>query len=76
MSRTTAISANQGKLIDLLIKDYSLINDAGVARALKVAPPVISKIRNHKLPVGATMILAIHEKFGKPINDIRKAMAA
>lgn len=76
MSKESAIRPNQGGLIDHLIAKNRLKNDAELARGLKVAPPVISKIRHLKLPVGPTMILNIHETYGMPIGDIRKTLAA
>lgn len=39
----------------------NLKNDAALSRALEVAPPVISKIRNNKLQIGPTMLIKLHE---------------
>ena len=40
-------------LLTGMIKILKLKNDAALSRALEVAPPVISKIRHGRLPVGA-----------------------
>lgn len=40
------------RLLDTLIVHLNLKNDAALSRALEVAPPVISKIRHNRLPVG------------------------
>ena len=45
------------KLLDALLKRQHLKNDAALARLLSVAPPVISKIRNDRLPFGPSLIL-------------------
>lgn len=54
-----------------LIRSKRLKNDAALSRLLKVAPPVISKIRSGLLAVGATLMLNIHETFDMSIADIR-----
>lgn len=64
-----------GQLFDHLIRVESLKNDAELARRLKVAPPVLSKIRHGRLPVGPTLIINIHETFGLPVATIRDLMA-
>lgn len=62
-------------LLDLILDDTGLKNDAAIARKLKVAPPVISKWRSERLPIGATGILNIHETFGTPVREIRRLIA-
>ncbi len=77
MSRErTAPAANPGNLIDFLLKSQELKNDAALSRELGVSPAVISKIRHGVMGVGAVFILAIHEKFGTPVDAIRKAIAS
>jgi hypothetical protein len=62
------------RLLDELLQRLSLKNDAGLSRALEVAPPVISKIRHRKLPVGASMLIRMHEVTDLPIGDLRVLM--
>lgn len=62
------------KLLDTLIANQNLRNDADLARKLEMAPPQISKVRNRIIPVGPEMILRIHEKFGIPVVVIRGLM--
>lgn len=45
------------RLLDAIIERLNLKNDAALSRALEVAPPVISKIRHARLPVGASMLI-------------------
>jgi transcriptional regulator with XRE-family HTH domain len=66
----TAVST-QAKLIDSLISAQHLKNDAALSRALGVAPPVISKLRNGRLPIGPTLLIKIHDAFDMPIKAIR-----
>lgn len=61
-------------LLDILIGKMQLKNDAALARMLEVAPPIISKIRHHKLPVGASLLIRMHEVTGLSIRDLRDLM--
>ena len=61
-------------LLDTLIHHLQLKNDAALSRALDVAPPVISKIRHHRLPVGASILIRMHEVSGLTIRDLRYLM--
>lgn len=45
-------------------------NDAALARALEVAPSVISKIRHGKLQFGDTLLLRAHDNTGIPVRDL------
>ncbi|MYM25759.1 hypothetical protein GTP46_24325 [Duganella sp. FT135W] len=57
-------------LIDYLLTENNIANDAALSRALEVAPPVISKIRNNRLYVGATLRLRIMRKFGMSLEKL------
>jgi hypothetical protein len=67
-------SYNPNNLLDILIGKLQLKNDAALSRMLEVAPPVISKIRHHRLPVGASMLIRMHEVSGLSIRDLRDMM--
>lgn len=61
-------------LLDEIIKQLRIRNDAALSRALEVAPPVISKIRHLRLPVGASMLIRMHEVTDISIKDLRALM--
>lgn len=65
---------NPGRLLDMLIETLKLKNDAALCRVLEVAPPVISKIRHRRLPVGASLMIRMHEATDFTIRDIRYMM--
>lgn len=67
-----SIEYNPNGLLDAVISKNGLKNDAALARFLRVAPPVISKTRRFKLPVGAGMVLKCHEIGGMPVPAIRE----
>ncbi|MFZ6774707.1 hypothetical protein ACO0LB_18555 [Undibacterium sp. SXout7W] len=68
-SRTASITA-QNHLLNQVIMQAGLKNDAGLSRLLEVAPPVISKIRHGRLPIGATMAIAIIEETDFSMSQI------
>lgn len=62
------------RLLDALVEKLHLKNDAALCRRLEVAPPVISKIRHGRLPVGASMLIRMHEETGLTIRELRDLM--
>lgn len=65
---------NPGKVLDAIIAKLQLKNDAALSRALEVTPPVISKIRHRTLPIGATILLRMHEVSDFSIRELRALM--
>jgi len=61
-------------LLESLIEKLNLKNDAALSRALEVAPPLISKIRHRRLPVGASLLIRMHEVSDLSIKDLRSLM--
>ena len=64
------------RVLDAVISKLGLKNDAALSRALEVAPPVISKIRHSALPIGATILLRMHEISDYSIRELRSLMIA
>jgi hypothetical protein len=64
------------RVLDAIIAKIGLKNDAALSRALEVAPPVISKIRHSTLPIGATILLRMHEISDYSIRELRALMIA
>ena len=73
---TDDLSYDPNNLLDALIEKMQLKNDAALSRALEVAPPVISKIRHNTLPIGATILIRMHEISDFSIRELRALMAA
>jgi hypothetical protein len=65
---------NPDRLLDVLREKFRLRNDAALSRMLEVAPTIISKVRHRKLPVGASLLIRMHEVFGLNITDLRFLM--
>jgi hypothetical protein len=78
MTKTVQETAiyNPDNVLDAIIAKLKLKNDAALSRALEVAPPVISKIRHRTLPIGATILLRMHEVSDFSIRELRALMAS
>lgn len=61
-------------LIDEMIVRANVSNDAALARTLGVPREVISKIRHKRIPVGAAMLIVMHEISGLSFADLRALM--
>ncbi len=68
------VAYDPNNLLDSLIEKLHLKNDAALSRALEVAPPVISKIRHRRLPVGASLLIRMHEVSNLSIRELRVLM--
>ena len=68
------VNYDPNKLLDTLIEKLQLKNDAALSRKLEVAQPVISKIRHRRLPVGASLLVRMHEVSELGIRELRDLM--
>ena len=75
MTKATQKS-NPNGLLDEVISIMHLKNDAALARALEVAPPVISKLRHQRIPVGASFLVKCHELGGLSFQHMRQFVPA
>lgn len=62
------------RLLNGLIDKLKLKNDAALSRALGVYPNAISKIRCRRLPVGASILIRMHEISNLSIGELRTLM--
>lgn len=62
---------NPNGLLDAVSAKLQTKNDAALARELEVAPPVISKMRHHRLMVGASIIFRLLERNIMTLPEIR-----
>ena len=58
-------------LLDYIIKEKQLKNDAALSRELEVSPPCISNLRKGNIKLGASLIIKIHELTGMSIAEIK-----
>lgn len=72
--QNTEVEYNPNALLDYMMGHLKCKNDAALARALEVAPPVISKIRHRRLPIGASLLVMMHEITNKPVQELRAIM--
>ena len=62
------------RLLNDIMQTLGLKNDTALARALEVAPPVISKLRGRTINLGATHILRIHDLTDWSIRPIKMVL--
>ena len=78
MEQQHALSSQEtydpNQLLDTLRERMKLKNDASLSRVLEVAPSVISKIRHRSLPVGASLLIRMHEVSDLSIGELRGLM--
>lgn len=72
--QTSQAGYNPDHLLDSMLEKLNLKNDAALSRALEVAPPVISKIRHRRLPVGASMLIRMHEVSNLSVAELRELL--
>lgn len=65
---------NENRLLDSVRQLLGVKNDAALARALQVAPPVISKIRHGKAGISGDMLIRMHEETALSIRELRTLM--
>ena len=70
-----AAGYDPNRVLDAIMEKLHLKNDAALSRALEVAPPAISKIRHRTLPIGATILLRMHEVSNFSIRELRALMS-
>lgn len=63
-----------GRLIAFLVKNMHLESDRALARLIDISPATLSKIRNRKLPVGASFLIRSHEASDIPVKALRLLM--
>ncbi|WP_420473799.1 hypothetical protein [Noviherbaspirillum sp. ST9] len=69
-----ASSYDPNRLFDALIDRMHLKNDAQLCRELNVEPPLVSKIRHRRLPMGGSLLIRMHEVSGLTIAELRHLM--
>jgi hypothetical protein len=71
---TSQTDYNPDRLLDAMLERLQLKNDAALSRALEVAPPVISKVRHRRLPVGASLLIRMHEVSDLSVSQLRELL--
>ena len=71
---TESLNYDPNNLLDHIKGVLGFRSDVKLCATLAVAPPVISKIRNRKLPIGHMILIRLHEVSGISIKDLRTLM--
>lgn len=62
---------SQARLLDALLVHFGLRRDSHLAEKLGMPRPMICKLRKSKIPVGAAVLIRIHEISGLGIRELR-----
>ncbi len=65
---------NPNRLLDAVLQHLQLDSDNALSRQLKVAENILIAIRRGCMPVGASMLLWLHELTGISIHELRNLM--
>lgn len=65
---------DSNKAVDWMLAKFKCKNDAALSRQLEVAPPVISKIRHKRLPIGDSLLVKIHELLEMGTKQIKSEL--
>lgn len=71
-NRMTSENYDPIGLIDFLVDELNLKNDAALCRYLGVNPPIISKIRTQVLPITGDTLIRMQDLTGIPIDTLRE----
>ena len=71
---STEVNYDPNHLLDTLRNRLHLKNDKALAARLDTSAAVISKIRHRILPVGATLLIRMHEISEISIKELRALM--
>lgn len=64
------------KLLDHLKETFNVKNDRQLAIEIGISHPTISRIRCGHKKASAELIIAVHEKYGIPIAEIKQLCEA
>lgn len=64
------------QFLNWLVLHLELKNDSALSKKIGIPRPLISKIRNRKMPIGPSFILRVHEVADIPVKEMRKRMYA
>jgi hypothetical protein len=70
----TSVAYNPAALLDTLLQHLRINSDHALSRKLKVTKDIITRIREGSIPVGASMLLWMHEASGISVDELRKAL--
>lgn len=71
---TAPATYDPNHLLDVLIRKLRLRNDAHLCQVLDLAPPVLSKIRRGRLPLGAPILIRMQDASRFDLKKLRFLM--
>lgn len=65
------LKAAQSALLDAVLEETGLKNDAALARTLRINPTSVSKYRSGHAPIGPAVLIGLHELSGIPLRELK-----
>lgn len=65
---------SQGRLLNALLKHFGMRFDIQLACRLDIARSNLCRIRKGRSPIGAALLVRIHEESGISIKELRKIL--
>lgn len=65
---------NPNHMLDALIKHMHLEDDSALAHKLKVAPNIVTMMREGRISVSASMLIWMREASGMSLQQLRKML--
>jgi len=62
------------RLLNSLIDHLGIRTDADLCRVLEIPPSVLSSIRSGRRPIGASLLVRMHDVSGLDIRELRKLL--
>jgi antitoxin HigA-1 len=71
---TGPVSGNPNRMLDTLIANMRLEDDSALARRLKMAPPIVTMLREGRIAVSPSMLRWMHEASGMSIQELSELL--
>jgi transcriptional regulator with XRE-family HTH domain len=72
--QVTHINYTPDRLLDAIRSHLQLNSDGALAKRLKITRDLIKDIRHGHVPIGASMLMWMHEATGISIEELRRLM--
>ena len=74
-STTRTVNYDPAGMLDHVLRHLSLKSDCALAHALGMHPATVSRMRNKKVPVGAAILLRLHDISALSIANLKRLLA-
>ncbi|AXA91143.1 hypothetical protein [Massilia sp. YMA4] len=73
-SDSRSLPYDPARLFDLLRQRLQLHSDKALAKALQIAPPLLTRLRHRGLPLSGSLLLRIQDVSGIAVDELRRVL--